>query len=116
MKRLASAALLVAGLAAGAAQAQAQAPFGSGGGIVGGGGTGATIVGSGDDMTIVYGSLGAGGGAASLAQPARLARFTGTDGDGPLFDGAVQAPTATGREAWLIGGGTDSEVTYRGAR
>jgi hypothetical protein len=112
MKRFASAALLVAGLVAGAAQSQAQTAFGSAGGTVVGGGLGATLVGGADDMTITYGGLGAGGGGASLAQTARLARFVGTDGDGPVFDGMVPAPMAAGREARLVGGGADSEVTY----
>ena len=69
---------LIALGAAGAAQAQAQAPDTTGlavpatGNVVGGGG--ATIVGGGDNTTILYSGAGAGPGGAIQAQPPRLAR------------------------------------------
>ncbi len=58
MKRTALAPLFALALAAGAAQAQVQAPLG--GNVMGGGG--ATVSGGGEDMTIAYSAGGAGGG------------------------------------------------------
>jgi hypothetical protein len=108
-KRFALSALLATGLAAGAAQA--QAPFGSGGNVVGGG-VGATLVGGGDDAQVVYGRLGAGDGAAYLVQAGRLARFAGSSGGGPVFEYDAPATAGPGREAWLLGGGDDAQVAY----
>ena len=81
-----------------------------GGTIVGGGG--ATISGGGDNMVITYSAGGAGGGGA-LSQPGRLARFTGSHGDGSLVEYLTPAPSAEpGREARLVGGGENAEVVY----
>lgn len=81
------------------------------GNVVGGGSS--TMVGSGEDMVIHYSRGGAGGGA-SLAQPGRLARFAGSDGDGQArWDHpAATDPARTGREGWLSGSGDDAQVTY----
>jgi hypothetical protein len=94
-------------------EAQAQA-----GNLAGGGG--ATISGGGDDMVITYSAGGAGGGGA-FAQGGRLARFTGTDGDGLQVEYSAPVPPAvpgagTGREAWLIGGGDNTLVVYASPR
>ena len=108
-KRIALAALLATGLAAGAAQA--QAPLTSGGSIVGGG-LGAMLLGSGDDARVVYGQPGAGGGGMHLTQTGRLGRFAGSHGDGPQVEYGPPAAAETGREAWVSGGGDDAQVTY----
>ena len=107
---------ILAGLAAMPAAAHAQAPAdGShmsmdlGSGVVGGGG--AILNGGADDMTITYSQRGAGGGA-SYEQPGRLGVFAGNSGGNPFF--IYTAPTSfqAGREAWLQGGGDDSQVVY----
>jgi len=108
-KRIALAALLATGLAAGAAQA--QAPSAPGGDVVGGG-LAATLIGGGDNAQVVYGQPGAGGGGAYLVQAGRLARFAGSDGDGMQLEYAAPAPAGAGREAWLTGGGGDAQVAY----
>ena len=110
MKRIALAALLTTGLT-GAAQAQAQALFASGGNTVGGG-LSAMLLGSGDNAQVVYGQPGAGGGGAYLVQTGRLARFAGSHGDGTQVEYAAPAPAGTGREAWLTGGGDDAQLAY----
>ena len=109
MKRIAFAALLATGLAAGAAQA--QAPFALGGNVVGGG-LGAMLLGSGDNAQVVYGQPGAGGGGTYLVQTGRPARFAGSHGDGLQVEYATPAPAAAGREAWLTGGGDDAQLAY----
>ncbi len=81
------------------------------GNVVGGGG--ATIMGGGDNMVITYSTGGAGGGGGLPSQSGRLARFAGSHGDGSLVEYTTPAPPAdAGREAWLIGGGDNAEVTY----
>ncbi len=107
-KRIALAALLATGLAAGAAHA--QAPLASGGSVLGGG-VGATLVGGGDDARVVYGQPGAGGGG-YLAQTGRPARFASTHGDGTQVEYTGPAPAGAGREAWLAGGGGDAQLAY----
>lgn len=119
MRRTAFAYLLAAGLAAGAAQAQAPLDGSSlapGGGFVVGGG-GATISGGGDDMSIAYSTGGAGGGGNPFTQPGRSARFAGGYGDGLEVEYSAPEPltaagAGTGREAWLRGGGDNAEVVY----
>ena len=106
------ASLIVLG-AAGAAQAQAPRDGSAaalGGNVVGGGA--ATLSGGGDDATITYSTGGAGGGYAPMAQAGRTARFVGTQGDGPQVEYSAPADTNPGREAWLLGGGDDTEVVY----
>ena len=95
--------------AAAAAPLAARAEAGN---VVGGGG--ATITGGGDNMVITYSTGGAGGGGGSLpSQSGRLARFAGSHGDGSLVEYTTPAsPSDAGREAWLIGGGDNAEVTY----
>ena len=53
-----------------------------------------------------------GGGMAFHAQPGRAASFAGTDGDGPVVRYSAPADANPGREAWLLGGGDNAEVTY----
>ncbi|MBV1796457.1 hypothetical protein [Siccirubricoccus sp. G192] len=109
MTRIALAALLATGLAAGAAQAQAPS---SGGGNIVGGGLGATITGGGDNMSIQYSQPGAGGGGAGLGQAGRLARFGSNQGDGAQVEYLMSSPAGAGREAWMTGGGEDAQVVY----
>jgi hypothetical protein len=120
VKSLVYAALLAAGLAAGAAQAQAPHSatgwMPGGGGNVVGGGLGATLFGGGDDAVVVYGGTGAGGGAAGLAQPVPPARVAGNHGDGPQVEYLAPAGAGLGREAWVTGGGDDAQVVYGRAR
>jgi hypothetical protein len=85
-----------------------------GGNIVGG--QGATLVGGGDDMIILYAMPGAGGGAAGWSQAGRTARFAATDGDGPQVEYTAAAPARAGREAWLVGGGEEAQVVYSSRR
>ena len=112
-KRIALAALLASGLAAGAAHA--QAPSAWGGNVVGGGLAG-TLHGGGDNAQVTYAQPGAGGGAMHLAQAGRLGRFVGSDGSGPKFEYGPPAATDAGREAWVTGGGDDAQVAYGRAR
>ena len=81
------------------------------GNVVGGGG--ATITGGGDDMRITYSAGGAGGGGGVLSQSGRLARFSGTDGDGLQVEYLSPAPAGAGREAQLVGGGDNAVVVYK---
>ena len=98
------ASLAALAMAAGAAHAEA-------GNVVGGGG--ATIYGGGDDMAIIYSTGGAGGGSGVLTQSGRLARFAASHGDGSLVEYLTPAvPADPGREAWLLGGGENTEVVY----
>ena len=109
-KRIALAALLATGLAAGAAHAQAPSTWG--GNVVGGGLAG-TLHGGGDNAQVTYARPGAGGGGGMhLAQPGRTARFAGSDGSGPKFEYGPPAATDAGREAWVTGGGDDAQVVY----
>ena len=101
MKRFAFAPLFA--LAIGAAQAVEP------GNIVGGGG--ATLSGGGDDMAIAYSTGGAGAGGGVLSQSGRLARLAGTD-DGPQVEYLTPASADPGREAWIVGGGDNTEVVY----
>ena len=104
------ASVIVLGAAGGAAHA--QAPFASGGNVVGGGLAG-TLQGGGADAQVTYARPGAGGGGGMhLAQPGRLGRFAGSDGSGPRFEYGPLAAAETGREAWVSGGGDDAQVTY----
>ncbi len=107
MKRIALATLLATGLTAGAAQA--QTPSGTDGNVVGG--ASAMMTGGGEDRTIHYNQLGAGGGA-ERSQVGRLARFVGGHGDGPQVEYLTPTAIETGREAWLVGGGDNAEVVY----
>ena len=107
------ASLAALALAAGAAQAQAPrdgTAVALDGNVVGGGV--ATLSGGGDDATITYSTGGAGGGMTFHAQAGRVARFVGSDGDGPVVQYGPPADTNPGREAWLVGGGDDAQVVY----
>ena len=107
-------AALALGVAAGAVQAQSQNGMsGVPGNIVGGGS--ATISGGGEDMTITYGSSGAGGGGI-MAQASRQARFASPSGDGQELEYPAALPAGPGREAWLSGGGENTEVVYTRSR
>ena len=109
-KRIALAALLASGLAAGAAHA--QAPSAWGGNIVGGGLAG-TLLGAGDNAQVTYARPGAGGGGGMhLTQAGRTARFAGSDDGSPKFEYAAAGAAEAGREAWLVGGGDDARVVY----
>jgi hypothetical protein len=79
------------------------------GNVVGGGG--ATLSGGGDDRTITYSGGGAGGGR-SYEQPGRIGTFGGNSGGNPYWIYNTPAPSGGGREAWLLGGGADSQVIY----
>jgi hypothetical protein len=94
--------------AAGSAQAQGI------GNVVGGGS--ATITGGGDNAQITYSMGGAGGGGGSVVQSGRLAAFAGTDGDSPRFNYGAPPDGNPGREAWMIGGGDDTQVLYLSPR
>ena len=97
---------ILAAVAAAPLAARAEA-----GSVVGGGG--ATISGGGDNMTITYSTGGAGGGSGVLSQSGRLARFSGSHGDGSLVEYLTPAPPVDdAREAWLVGGGDDAQVVY----
>ena len=114
-KRIALAALLATGLAAGAAHAQAPDAAGGvpGGGSIVRGGLSGMLIGSGDNAQVVYARPGAGGGGGMhLVQAGRTARFAGSDGGSPKFEYAAPAAADTGREAWVTGGGDDAQVTY----
>ena len=94
----------------------AQAPLNfaaaptQGGNVVGGGS--ASLNGGADDMTITYSGGGAGSGVAPYAQPGRIAIFGGNSGGSPYWIYAAAAASVPGREAWLLGGGDDSQVVY----
>ena len=114
-KRIALAALLATGLAAGAAHA--QAPSAWDGNVVGGGLAG-TLHGGGDNAQVTYARPGAGGaGGMHLVQTGRTARFAGSDGGGsPKFEYGPPAAAEAGREAWVTGGGDDAQVVYGRSR
>jgi hypothetical protein len=110
------ASLLAIGIA-GAAQAQAPSTFNITGHVPGqhvgniAGGGSATLSGGGDDLSITYSAGGAGGGGV-LSQSGRFARFASTHGDGLLVEYGAPADTNPGREAWITGGGDNTEVVY----
>jgi hypothetical protein len=112
------ASLLAIGIAGGA-QAQGpstlditgHAPGQQVGNIVGGG-TGASLQGGGDNLVIQYNQPGAGGGGVGWEQPGRSARFASTHGDGPRVEYFTPGPAGLGREAWVTGGGDNTEVSY----
>ena len=108
-KRIALAALLATGLAAGAAHAQPPSTWG---GNVVGGGLAATLQGGGDNAQVTYAQPGAGAGGMHLVQTGRLGRFAGSDDGSPKFEYAAPAATGAGREAWLSGGGDDAQLAY----
>lgn len=114
MKHIAFAAVVVVTLAADAAQAQAPLDgagrMAAGGSLVGGGG--ATIDGGGGDMTITYSTYGAGSGGGMPSQPALIARFTGSLGDGPVVEYPTTASANPSCEAWLVGGGDNATLVY----
>ena len=82
------------------------------GNVVGGGG--ATMTGGGDNTAIVYSAGGAGGGSALLAQPGRVAGFSGGHGDGLIVEYLTPAPSGVGREARLLGCDDNAQVVYSG--
>jgi hypothetical protein len=119
---IAFAALLAAGMAAGAAQAQGigatdipgQAP-GAAGAVMGGGA--AAISGGGDNMAIEYSQPGAGAGAGRVfAQVPRLARALNTTTGGIAVEYLEPERATAGAEAWLVGGGDNAEVVHRRPR
>jgi hypothetical protein len=114
MKHITFSSVMAIALAAGAAQAQAPLDgagrMAAGGSLVGG--VSATIEGGGDTMTITYGTYGAGSGSGMPSQPARLARFAGSLGDGPVVEYLTTAPSSPSRQAWLVGGGDDAVLVY----
>ena len=119
MTRSSTAFASLAALALAAGAAQAQAPLDGGaaaleGNVVGGGV--ATITGGGDNATVTYSAGGAGGGMAFHTQAGRVARFAGTDGDGPVVRYSAPADANPGREAWLLGGGDNAQVVYSDPR
>ena len=109
-------ALFASVIALGAAgTAQAQAPDTTGlavpatGNIMGGGA--ATIVGGADNLTILYSGGGAGRGGAMQTQVPRLAQARNTYG-GVAIDYLERETAPAGREAWLVGGGDNTQVVY----
>lgn len=96
------ASLLAIGVA-GSAQAQGI------GNIVGGGD--ASISGGDGDRTITYSATGAGGGA-RYEQLGRGVTFAGNSGGSPYWTYGPAPVSAPGSEAWLLGGGNDTQVVY----
>ena len=84
-------------------------PLAQVGDVVGGGG--ASLSGGGDDRIITRSSAGAGG-SSSFEQPGRIGTFAGNSGGSPSWTYAAPVAGASGREAWLLGGGDDAQVTY----
>ncbi len=97
------------------APAVAQAPLdqtvehASGRNVVGGGG--ASMNGGGVDHVVISNGTGAGGGA-RYEQAGRRATFGGNSGEGPFWTYSEPPALNGGREAWLLGGGEDSQVRY----
>jgi len=82
-----------------------------GGNVVGGGS--ATLTGGGDNAQITYSLGGAGGGGGSPVQAGRLVAFAGSGGDGGSRWSYGAPPDGNpGREAWMTGGGDDTQVVY----
>ena len=48
-----------------------------------------------------------------MAQPGQVARVTGNSGGKMQIEYLTPAPAGPGREAWLVGGGDNTEVVYR---
>jgi hypothetical protein len=119
MFRSALSACVLAVGAAGAGTAHAQAPDTAGlvvpatGGVVGG--NAATIVGGGDNLTVIYSGTGAGGSGALQAQAPRLARARNGYG-GASVEYIEPETAAPGREAWMVGGGDNARVVYGRSR
>jgi hypothetical protein len=111
--RLFGAAALALGLT-GAALAHSNGMPGVPGNIVGGGN--ATLSGGGEDMTITYSRGGAGGGGGIMAQAGRPARFGSPSGDGLEVEYPAALLAGPSREAWLTGGGENTEVVYTRSR
>lgn len=99
--------------AAGAAQAQAPDTTGlavpATGNTMGGGY--ATVVGGGDNLTILYSGGGAGRGGAIQTQVPRLAQARNGYG-GVAVDYMERETAPPGREAWMVGGGDNAQVVY----
>ena len=119
MKRIALASLFTLAISAGAAQAYGidastipgQAP-GATGHVAGGGG--AVLSGGGDNAVIAYSTGGAGGGSLWTQVPRRSALANGKLGAGSGFTGGeyTEPERARGLEAWMVGGGDNTEVLY----
>ena len=77
------------------------------------GGGVATITGGGDNLQITYSLAGAGAGGGSPIQVGRFARLR-TTGDGLEVEYLDVAPAGAGanREAWMTGGGDNTQVVY----
>lgn len=110
------ASVIALGAAAGAAQAQAPDTTGlsaargaAAGNVVGG--ASATLVGGGDNTTILYSGAGAGTGDAPRSQPPRLARARNNFG-GVSVEYLEPETASPGREAWLVGGGDNARVVH----
>jgi hypothetical protein len=114
-RRIALTFLALAGALAAALPAHAQAPTDLNrvpvlqGNVIGGGG--ASLAGGGDDRTITYSATGAGGGA-RYEQTGRVATFASNSGGSPSWTYGPAPQSAPGREAWLLGGGEDTQVVY----
>ena len=76
------------------------------------GGGSATLSGGGDNMQITYSTGGAGAGMTVNSQSGRLARFSGSHGDGQIVEYLTPAPSNPGPSARLVGGGDNAEVVY----
>jgi len=119
MKRIALAKLFTQAISAGTAQAYGidastipgQAP-GAFGHVAGGGG--AVLSGGGDNAVITYSTGGAGGGGLWTQVPRMSALANGKLGAGSGFTGGeyTEPEAARGREAWISGGGDNTEVLY----
>ena len=73
----------------------------------------ATITGGGDNTQIITYSMGGAGGGGSPVQSGRLVTFAGSDGDGGSRWNYGAPPNGNpGREAWMTGGGDDTQVVY----
>ncbi len=119
MKRIALASLFTLAISVGAAQAygvDASTIPGQGPGATGhvAGGGGAVISGGGDNAVIVYSTGGAGGGGVWTQVPRIAALTNGKLGAGSGFTGGeyTEPERARGREAWIVGGGDNTEVLY----
>src|SRR5687767_5467128 len=101
-RKIIFASLLATGVAV---SAQAQGI----GNIIGGGG--ASISGGGEDITLTYSGGGAGDGA-RYEQLGRGVTFAGNSGGSPSWTYGPAPVSAPGSEAWLLGGGDDTQVAY----
>jgi hypothetical protein len=73
---------------------------------IGNAGGGATLSGGGDDQQITYSPGGAG------VPRGRLVTFGGSHGDGPHWNYGPSTDGNPGREAWMTGGGDNTQVVY----